>query len=294
MKKFFLYFSFFLVIFFIFSGCVTQSNSSSKSTLENLKKDALEVNIAQTKEEESKITQNDSPLNKYQQLQPNNSEEEFSLDNITINFTNNSEYVEEDDFKIKPVEFIISGYISLDPTNAKKDSPICKIEVKPMIIQKGQEASVIIYANSFNQNVYYSCSDKIKLAGSNGIFRKESICKFDEEGLLKQKIFFDDVECASSPVYVAKNLNDFYCAVFDQNKSQDLFGNYNYFAKLFVFNFNSSDEIVLSCGNFTVKKRIYDELLTSNFGVFDFGCYNLTSTTPINLEIRGKPCKFFD
>ncbi|MCX8163628.1 MAG: hypothetical protein N3D10_03700 [Candidatus Micrarchaeota archaeon] len=296
MKKYFLYLFVFVGFLFFLAGCLGQPSSSSK--VEELAKDSITVDISNNNSFSEQKDSEETNFNKskYQQLEPKEKEETniTQIKEIELNLTNISEYQQEEQKKEqKIIKAEVQGAIALDETLAKISSNICKIEVFPRLILKGNEATVSIYANSFNQEVYYNCAEQKKFAGKNGIFRRESICKFDKEGLLKQKVWLDEEECASVVVFVAnKSLDNFYCILFDKNITEENNAFFIYSAKVFVLNFNSTDEITLSCANKTISKKISDYITLSNFGFFNITCSNILDTSEIKLKVGNYSCEF--
>ncbi len=102
----------------------------------------------------------------------------------------------------------VSGTAVLDPNGGRTRSKVCAITVSPTRIYAGQESTVLIYANSANnERVTYLCGSEEHLQGYGGIFTDKRICTFDAPGHVRVWLALDGQTCASAPLDVV-DVND--------------------------------------------------------------------------------------
>ncbi|MFN3909944.1 MAG: hypothetical protein ACK4J0_01785 [Candidatus Anstonellaceae archaeon] len=273
-----------LFFFLFFSGCTNQTTT----TLPEYTKNAIEakpVNQNQQNQQTQKEINNQDIKNlSYIQTEPKMNETQNKSNILKSEeiepITNDSEYLEKEktteNLQIEQINREINVSLSPDSTNGRKSSPFCDIKVSPLIVTKWEEATISVYGNSYDQNLYFNCGEEKRFAGKGGIFRRDSICQFNKTGIIKQSVWLEDQECAYTYLCVLEpsKKNKKICTIFEENEILTDFSS-NYYARVFIANFDKEDEITVNCLNKSVSYKVLDFLPTLKNGFFYLSCENM-------------------
>jgi|GEM_PF-5413385 len=281
-----------LLIILVLFGCLEQKNTSNQLIAENKQAQAIE----KQNQENQDINQTSKIINLTLENQTNQTTQQQNQQilnqTIEVEILNQSQEQENTtNLEIKNFEPKIEIDLKAYPFVISTSNKNCKISISPNILEPGQEVKTEVYINAYYAEAFYDCANEKKFAGSNGIFRQMSICKFLNEGIFKQSTYIGEDECAYTYVFVVSplNKNKKMCKLIEQS-TQEQDGISEYKLRLFVYKFEQDEKLIVRCNNKTKEILLKELFPTSDYGMIDITCNADATIDNFNAKIENKEC----